>query len=81
MNWLSLFIKFLPAAIQFARLAEDTFSEPKSGQKKKEFVMGATAAIVGSMHSVSRGGQKETWAKMAGPMSAAIDIACRFMFR
>ncbi len=82
MNWLSLIFKLLPTVFQLAKVAEKAFDDiPESGPQKKELVMGATQAIILGAHSVSEGPQKETWEKIAAPISGIVDAACGFLFK
>ncbi len=81
MNWLILLMQLLPSIVKLMGIAEEAFDKtPDSGKKKKEMVMGATAAILGGIAGVSTGGQAETWKRIAKPVSGIIDNAAAIAF-
>lgn len=79
--WWTILFNIIPLIIKLIPLAEDLFgNEAKSGEKKKEFVMGTSKAIVDGLTIMSTGGQKETWERLAEPISWIIDAACGLLF-
>ena len=80
MQILLLLAKLLPAILQLMDIAEKVFTEPKSGENKKAWVMGAAQAIVSGAQSASTGGQKETWDAIAAIASPIIDKASSIAF-
>lgn len=71
MNWVTAIFTILPGLIS---LAEKLFGNG-TGAMKKSMVMGAAEAVSTTMVSVSTGGQKETWEKVAPMISQAVDLA------
>lgn len=75
--WLAV-IGLIPKLVE---LAEFIFSKvPKSGEQKKELVMGVTKEVVNTMKSISTGGQKETWEEIEAPISSAVDSIAGTIF-
>lgn len=79
--WWTILFSVIPLIIKLIPLAEGLFKdEPKSGEKKKELVTTVAKATIESLTSFSTGGQKETWEKLAAPISWIIDMACSLLF-
>lgn len=78
MNVFILILKYLPTIIA---LAEELFADkPKSGEDKKALVMATTSAALGAVKDISTGGQKETWDRIADPVSSMVDNMATIMF-
>lgn len=81
MNWVQLLLQILPFVFRLIPIAEKAFADvPKSGAEKKAMVMGATSVAVDALATISTGGQKETWDRIAKPVSGIVDAACTIMF-
>uniref|UniRef100_A0A6H2A5J9 Uncharacterized protein n=1 Tax=viral metagenome TaxID=1070528 RepID=A0A6H2A5J9_9ZZZZ len=78
---MNIFLKLVPFVLQMMNVAEKFFSgREKSGEDKKQMVVGATKAVVGSLQAISTGGQKETWDQLEEPVSDLVDGACDVLF-
>ena len=76
------YLNLVPFIFNAIQLAESLYSnKPKSGSDKKDFVMSAAQTVIGGIHSVSTGGQKGTWERIANPVSNIIDIGCSILFK
>lgn len=70
----------LPSILALMDIAERVFTQPRSGENKKAWVIGAAEAIVKGMQDVSTGGQKDTWDAVAEVASPLIDKAASIAF-
>lgn len=70
----------VPFIIELCQQAEEYFTEAKTGEQKKAAVIEAVETIAKGAYEVSTGGQKETWEKIQGLVSKAVDVACAFLF-
>ncbi len=80
MNWLTILIQLLPTIFKLMGFAEAFFPKTGAGADKKALVTGVAQAVVEGITAVSTGGQKETWEKIAEPMSIIIDGAASIMY-
>ena len=79
--WWTILFAVIPLIMKLIPLAEDVFKdEPKSGEKKKEMVTVTAKAVITGLAAISTGGQRETWEKLAEPISLIIDMACTLLF-
>lgn len=74
---LSLLIHLLPVIISLMGTAEKAMTK---GADKKALVMESTKAIITGLQTVSTGGQKETWDRIAIPVSDIIDNISTIVF-
>lgn len=88
MQYLAIFLKVVPFAINLIGIAEEVFSEkPKTGPEKKAFVMETIRQVIAAMLAGSTGGQAETWKEVdtvwkaiEGFLSTMIDKVCGILF-
>jgi len=66
--------------VSLMQLAEKILPEKGEGFQKKELVTESAKFIVDTMATVSTGGQKETWERIAEPVSKIIDETAGLLF-
>ena len=76
----TIFQVLVPFIIELCQQAEIYFTGEKTGEQKKAAVVGALEAIAKGAAEASTGGQKETWEKISGLVSKAVDVACALLF-
>jgi hypothetical protein len=81
MTWISILAAIIPLLPKLMKIAEEAFDEiPESGVEKKRMVMDAVESLVNAV-TVVNNGKSEVWAKIKGPISVFIDLACTLLFR
>ena len=76
----TIFKVLVPFILELCKQAEEYFAGEKTGEQKKAAVIEAVKNIADGVAEVSTGGQKETWEKISGLVSKAVDVACALLF-
>lgn len=74
--WLTVLLQILPGLLALA----EKLLGPKTGELKKELVMGVAGLALNSVGALSTGGQAETWDRIKPFVSTIVDASVSIAF-